>query len=133
MSGQLSPLKSATDALNVQSCVPSMPAAGAWSVIVTGIGVVAGGVGGGGLGAGPAPGAAGTAGTASSARAGSETGPVGQLACSTSALEPCLPTKVSDDPAGSAAMPMISSSALGASAEVTVVQAVPSKCTKSDW
>src|SRR5262249_39122464 len=133
MSGLRSPLKSATAALKVQSSGPLMPAAAAWSVIVTGTGAVAGGVCGGGVGAGRTPGAAGTGGTGAAAGAGSETGPVGQLACSMSALEPCRPTKVIDDPAGAAAMPMTSSSALGASAETTVVHAVPSKCTSSDW
>ena len=80
MSGQPSPLVSATAALNVQSCGPLMPAAGAWSVMVTGIGVVAGGVFGGGFGAGPTPGAVGTGGTSAGVPAGSETGPEGQLA-----------------------------------------------------
>src|SRR5215813_5656795 len=133
ISGQPSPFKSATAALKVQSGGPLMPAAGAWSVIVTGIGVTGGGVAGGGPGAGPTPGAAGTGGTGAAARPGSETGPVGQLACSTSGFEPCRPTAVSIDPAGSAARPMISLSALGASVETTVVHAVPSKCTTSVW
>src|SRR5262249_45223360 len=130
--GQPSPLKPATAALKVQSTGPLMPAAGAWSVIVTGIGVVAGGVGGGGAGAGPMPGAAGTGGTGASARAGSETGPVAQVARSMSGFEPCRPTRVIADPAGSAARPMTSSSASGASAQTTVVHAVRSKCTTSD-
>src|SRR5262245_28857907 len=133
ISGQPSPLKSVTVPLKVQSCGPLMPAAGAWSVNVTGTGIVAGGVLGGGAGAGPTPGAAGTGGTGAGLRAGSETGPVGQLACSRSGFGPCRPTKVIDDPAGSAAMPMISSLDLGASAETTVVHAVPSKCTTSVW
>src|SRR6516164_9862677 len=70
-SGEPSPVKSATAAPKDQS-VPLMPAAAAWSVIVTGTGVVAGGVGGGGLGAGPTPGAVGTGGTGAAVRAGSE-------------------------------------------------------------
>src|SRR5215469_5224318 len=127
MSGQLSPLKSATDALNVQSCVPSMPVADARSVMVTGTAVVAGGVGGGGFGAGPAPGIADTAGTGSSFPGASESGPDGQLACSTTALEPSRPTRVMLEPAGSVARPMISVSAAGALAEATGAQAVPSK------
>src|SRR5215471_13184189 len=86
ISGQPSPLISATAALKVQSVGLPMPAALAWSVIVTGIGVVGGGVLAGGLGAGPTPGAAGTAGTAAGARVGSETGPEEQFACSMSGL-----------------------------------------------
>src|SRR5262245_26457897 len=108
-----------------------MPAAEARSVIVTGTGAVAGGVPGGGPGAGPAPGTAGTGGTAAGARVASERGPVEQLACSMSGFGPCRPTRVIDDPAGSAARPMTSSAAAGASAETTVVHAVPSKCTRS--
>src|SRR5215470_12407361 len=107
-SGQPSPVRSATVALNDQSFVPVMPAAAAWSVIVTGMGVCAGGVGGGGLGAGPTPGAGGSGGSGAGARVGSETGPLGQLACSMSALEPARPTSVSADPAGSTASPMAS-------------------------
>src|SRR5215472_15890086 len=103
MSGQPSPLKSATEALNVQSCVLSMPAAGAWSVMVTGIGVVAGGVFGGGFGAGPTPGMPPTGGTVAGDTDWSERGPDGQLACSTTAFEPCRPTRVMLDPAGSVA------------------------------
>src|SRR5262249_27065198 len=103
MSGQLSPLKSATEALKVQSCVPSMPAAGAWSVMVTGIGAVAGGVFGGGFGAGPTPGMPSTGGTSAGEPGRSESGPDGQLACSTIALEPCRPTRVMLDPSGSVA------------------------------
>ena len=49
-SGQPSPLKSATAALKVQPGGPLMPAAAAWSVIVTGTGDLGGGVLGGGLG-----------------------------------------------------------------------------------
>src|SRR5215469_14024970 len=79
------PLKSATAAPKDQS-VPAMPAAVAWSVIVTGIGVFAGGVGGGGFGAGPTPGAVGTGGTGAGARVAGDIGPVGQLACSMSGL-----------------------------------------------
>src|SRR5262250_2805545 len=131
-SGQPSPVRSATVALKDQS-VPLMPAAAAWSVIVTGTGVAGGGVGGGGLGAGPTPGAAGKGGTGAAARVGSETGPVGQLACSMSPLGPARPTSVSADPAGLAARPMTSSLAVLESAETTVVQAVPSKCTTSVW
>jgi hypothetical protein len=116
---------SATAALKVQSTTLPMPAADAWSVIVTGIGVVGGGVFGGGFGAGPTPGAAGTGGTGAAVRVGSETSPEGQLACSMSGLGPCRPTRVIDDPAGSAARPMTSSLAVGASAETTVVHAVP--------
>src|SRR5262249_6502984 len=133
ISGQPSPLRSPTAALKVQSGGPLMPAAAAWSVIVTGIGVVAGGVAGGGFGAGPTPGAVGTGGTGAAARAGSENGPVGQLACSTSGRGARPATAVVDAPAGSAARPMTSSSAVGASAETTVVHAVPSKCTTSVW
>jgi hypothetical protein len=110
-----------------------MPAAAAWSVIVTGIGVCAGGVGGGGLGAGPTPGAGGRGGSGAGARVGSETGPLGQLACSMSALGPARPTSVSADPFGLAASPMTSSLAEWESAETTVVQFVPSKCTTSVW
>src|SRR5262249_50437004 len=117
ISGQPSPLKSATAALKVQSSGPLMPAAAAWLVIVTGIGVVAGGVAGGGFGAGPTPGAAGTGGTGAAARAGSETGPVGQLACSTCGRGPCRPTAVLDDPPGPAAKPRTPAAAVGASAE----------------
>src|ERR1700758_4009789 len=80
MSGQPSPLMSATAALKVQSCVPLMPAAEALSVMVTGTGVAGGGVFGGGLGAGPTPGMAGTAGTMAGDRVGSETGPLEQFA-----------------------------------------------------
>src|SRR4029077_14728642 len=105
ISGQPSPLKSATDALKVQSCGPLMPAAGAWSVMVTGIGVVAGGVSGGALGVGPTPGISGTAGTRAGVPEASERGPDGQLACSTIALEPCRPTRVMLDPPGSVARP----------------------------
>src|SRR5215470_869372 len=133
ISGQPSPLRSPTAALKVQSGGPLMPAAAAWSVIVTGIGVVAGGVAGGGFGAGPTPGAVGTGGTGASARVASETGPVGQLACSMSPLGPCRPTTVSDDPAGSVSMPITSSLAEALSAETAVVHAVPSKCTTSVW
>src|SRR5690348_2189027 len=132
MSGQLSPLKSATAALKVQSCVSSMPAADAWSVMVTGIGVVAGGVFGGGFGVGPTPGMSGTGSVGVSVPGPSESGPDGQLACSTIALEPCRPTRVMLDPAGSVARPMISVSALGALAESAGVQDVPSKCSTSD-
>src|SRR6185437_6940648 len=132
MSGQLSPLKSATVALKVQSCGPLMPASGASSVMVTGIAVVAGGVGGGGVGAGPTPGTAGTAGTGAGGQGASESGPDGQLACSTIALEPCRPTRVRLDPAGSAASPMISVSAAGALADCTGAHDVPSKCSTSD-
>src|SRR5262249_56733330 len=96
ISGQPSPLRSPTAALKVQSGGPLMPAAAAWSVIVTGIGVVAGGVAGGGFGAGPTPGAVGTGGTGAGARAGSETRPVGQLACSTSGRGPRRPPPGSD-------------------------------------
>ena len=133
ISGQPSPLISATAALKVQSTALPMPAADAWSVMVTGIGVVGGGVFGGGLGAGPMPGMAGTGGTGAGDRVGSETGPVAQFACSTSAFGPCRPTRVSIDPAGLAARPMISSLAVGASAETAVVHAVPLKCTTSVW
>src|SRR6266480_3002250 len=83
-SGQPSPVKSATAALKDQSGWPLMPAAAAWSVIVTGTGGTGGGVPGGGLGGGPTPGAAGTGGTGAAARAGNDTGPVGQFACSMS-------------------------------------------------
>src|SRR5215471_21072453 len=130
ISGQPSPLISATAALKVQSVGLPMPAALAWSVIVTGIGVVGGDVFAGGLGAGPTPGTAGTAGTGAGLLPASERGPVAQLACSMSGFGPCRPTKVSDDPAGSAARPMISSGA-AVSAETTVVHAVPLKCTAS--
>src|SRR5690349_1428377 len=133
MSGQLSPLKSATAALKVQSCGPLMPAAAAWSVMVTGIAVVAGGVGGGGVGERPMPGTAGTEGTGAGASGARERGPDGQLACSTIALEPCRPTRTRLDPAGSASRPMISVSALAALAETTGVHDVPSKCSTSDW
>src|SRR5690242_3383453 len=132
MSGQLSPLKSATAALKVQSCVSSMPAAGAWSVMVTGVAVVAGGVFGGGFGVGPTPGMSGTEGTGAPFPGPSESGPDGQLACSTTALEPCRPTRVMLDPAGSVARPMISVSAAGALFEATGAHDVPSKCSTSD-
>src|SRR6266702_3626434 len=99
--------------------------------MVTGIGVVGGGVGGGGFGAGPTPGISGTGGTGAGVPAGSESGPDGQLACSTIALEPCRPTRVMLEPAGSVARPMISVSAAGALAETTGVHAVPSKCSTS--
>ena len=133
ISGQPSPLISATAPLKVQSTTLPMPAAAAWSVIVTGIGVVGGGVLGGGFGAGPTPGAPGTGGTGAGLRVESDRGPVAQLACSMSGFGPCRPTRVIDDPAGSAARPMISSLAVGASAETTVVHAVPLKCTNSVW
>src|SRR5579871_5967484 len=107
-SGQPSPVKSATAAPKDQSLVPLMPAAAAWSVSVTGMGVCAGGVGGGGLGAGPTPGAADTGGTAAGDRVFSETGPLGQVACSMSGLGPPRPTAVIIEPAGSVAKPMIS-------------------------
>src|SRR5205809_129228 len=101
-SGQPSALKSAVDALQVRSGLPRMPAAAARSVIVTGTGAFGGGVFGGGPGAGPMPGAAGAGGAAAAARVGSDTGPVGQLASSMSALSPCRPTTVIRDPAGPA-------------------------------
>src|SRR5262252_2341894 len=132
-SGQPSPVKSATAALNDQSGVPLMPAAAAWSVIVTGTGVFGGGVPGGGLGAGPTPGAVGTGGTGEAVRAGSETGPLGQLACSMSGLGPSRPTTVIIDPAELAARPTSWSSDEPESAETTVDHAVPSKCTTSVW
>src|SRR4029077_1495855 len=132
-SGQPSPVRSATVALKDQSGWLLMPAAAAWSVIVTGIGVCAGGVGGGGLGAGPTPGAAGSGGSCAGVRVGSETGPLGQLACSMSALGPARPTSVSADPFALAAHPMTSSLAEWESAETTVVHVVPSKCTTSVW
>ncbi len=131
MSGQPSPLISPTVALKVQSCGPLMPAADARSAMVTRIGVVGGGVSGGGLGAGPTPGMAGTAGTVAGDRVGSETGPEEQFACSTSGFGPSRPTRVRLDPVGLLARPMISSLAVGASAETAVVQAVPLKCTTS--
>src|SRR5262245_6609686 len=117
MSGQPSPLISTTAALKVQSCVPLMPAADALSVMVTGTGVAGGGVFGGGLGVGPTPGMAGTVGTGAAARIGSVTGPLEQFACSTSGFGPARPSRVRLDPAGLAARPMISSLAVGASAE----------------
>src|SRR6185312_6095061 len=83
-SGKPSPVKSAPAALKDQSGEPLMPAAAAWSVIVTGIGVCAGGVGGGGLGLGPMPGGVGTGGTTAADRAFSDTAPLGQVACSMS-------------------------------------------------
>src|SRR5215471_4736551 len=132
ISGQPSPLISVTAAAKDQS-VPLMPAAAAWSVIVTGTGVVAGGVGGGGCGAGPTPGAAGTGGTGAAARVGGDTGPAGQLACSMSGLGPVRPTRVIIDPAGLVAMPTSWSSPVLLSAETAVVHAVPSKCTTSVW
>src|SRR5215469_15811458 len=95
-SGQPSPVRSPTVALKDQS-VPLMPAAAASSVIVTGIGVCAGGVGGGGLGAGPTPGAGGSGGNAAGVRVVSATGPLGQLACSMSPCGPVRPTSVSAD------------------------------------
>src|SRR5690349_201165 len=130
-SGQPSPVKSAAAAPKDQSLVPLMPAAAAWSVMVTGMGVCAGGVGGGGLGAGPTPGADGSGGNAAGARVGGETGPLGQLACSMSPLGPARPTSVSADPAGLAARPMTSSLDAWESAETTVAHAVPLKCTTS--
>src|SRR5690242_4984365 len=133
MSGQPSALKSATVALNVQSTGLLIPAAAALSTMVTGVAVVAGGVGGGGVGAGPTAGMAGTGGTAAGARVGSETGPEEQLACSTSGLGPSRPTSVRLDPTGLAVRPMASSLAVGASAETAVVHAVPLKCTTSVW
>src|SRR6202035_5590023 len=132
-SGQPSPVKSAAAAPKDQSFVPLMPAAAAWSVIVTGMGVCAGGVGGGGLGAGPTPGAAGSGGSEAGARVGSTTGPLGQLACAMSELEPARPTSVSADPFGLAASPRISSLNVLESGETTVVHAVPSNCTASVW
>src|SRR5262250_235805 len=131
-SGQPSPLKSATAALKDQSCGPLMPAADAWSVIVTGTGGAGGGVFGGGLGAGPTPGAVGTRGTGAGDRAGSDTGAVEQLACSMSGLWPARPTRVRADPARLAAAPMISLAECPL-AETTVVHAVPLKCTTSVW
>src|SRR5215472_11325943 len=130
-SGQPSPVRSATAALNDQSFVPLMPAAAAWSVIVTGIGACAGGVFGGGLGAGPTPGAGGSGGSAAGARVGSKTRPLGQLACSISPLGPARPTSVSADPFGLAASPMTSSLAAWEPAETTVAHFVPLKCTTS--
>ena len=59
ISGEPSPLKSAMAALKDQSGGRLIPAAAAWSVIFTPIGLTGGGVFGGGLGAGPVPGAAG--------------------------------------------------------------------------
>src|SRR6185437_5945543 len=98
---------------------------------MTGIAVVAGGVGGGGVGAGPTPGMAGTGGTGAGARVGSETGPEAQFACSTSSFGPSRPTRIRLDPVELAARPMISSAAVGASAETAVVHAVPLRCTTS--
>src|SRR5262249_58132116 len=118
-SGQPSPVRSAMVALKDQSCAPPMPAAAAWSVIVTGIGVCAGGVGFGGLGAGPTPGAGGSGGSGAGARVGSETGPLGQLGCSISPLGPARPTSVSADPFGVAASPTTSSPAAWGAAEGT--------------
>src|SRR5690349_3433501 len=122
-SGQPSPVKSATAALNDQSCLPPMPAAAAWSVIVTGTGVLGGGVFGGGLGVGPMPGAADRGGTGAGARVGSDTGPLGQFACSMSGSGPSRPTAVIIDPAGSVATPMISVSECPL-AETTVAHCV---------
>src|SRR2546423_15358357 len=101
--------------------------------MVTGIGVVAGGVGGGGVGAGPTPGISGTGGTGAGVPAGSERGPDGQLACSTIALEPCRPTRVMLEPPGSVASPMIPVSAAGALAETTGAPAGPSKGSQGTW
>src|SRR5579871_4274582 len=129
-SGHPSPVRSATVAPKDQS-VPLMPAAAAWSVIVTGMGVCAGGVGGGGLGAGPTPGAGGSGGSGAGARVGRETGPLGQLACSMSPLGPARPTSVSAEPFALAASPMTSSLDAWVSAETTVVHFVPLKCTTS--
>src|SRR6516164_4706972 len=109
-----------------------MPAAGARSVTVTGTGVAGGDVGDGGAGTGPTPGAGGTGGTGAGARVGSETGPVGQFACSTSELAPWRPTMVIADPVLSVASPMSSSIPPG-SADFTVAHVVPSKCTTSVW
>src|SRR5579863_313945 len=125
-SGQPSPLKSATAALNDQSALLLMPAAVALSVIVTGIGVFAGGVFGGGLGLGPTPGAVGTGGTGAGALVAGDTGPLGQLACSMSGLGPTRPTTVIIDAVALAARPMSWSSAEPESGETTVLQAVPS-------
>jgi hypothetical protein len=88
---------------------------------------------GGGLGVGPTPGAAGTGGTGAAARAGSDTGPVGQFACSMSEFGPARPTSVSADPAGLTASPITSSLADLESAETLVAHAVPLKCTTSVW
>src|SRR5690349_10884123 len=131
-SGQPSPVRSPTVALKDQS-VPLMPAAAAWSVIVTGMAVCAGGVGGGALGAGPTPGAGGSEGSGAGVRVGSERGPLGQLACSMSALGPARPTSVSAEPCGLAARPMTSSLDAWESADTTVAHAVPLKCTASVW
>src|SRR5215831_3647232 len=124
-SGQPSPLKSPTAALKVQSTGLRMPAAAAWSVIVTGTGVVGGGVCGGGLGAGPTPGAVGTGGTGAGARGARDTGPVGQLACSMSGFGPSRPTAVIADPDGLAAMARSWLLVFAESAEVAVVHADP--------
>ena len=59
--------------------------------------------------------------------------PLGQFACSMSALGPARPTSVSADPFGLAASPMTSSLAAWESAETTVVHFVPLKCTTSVW
>src|SRR5690242_4490501 len=132
-SGQPFPVKSAAAAPKDQSFVPAMPAAAAWSVIVTGMGVCAGGVGGGGLGAEPTPGADGSGGNAAGARVSGETGPLGQLACAMSELEPARPTSVSADPSWLSASPRTSSLYCVESGEVTVVHVVPSNCTASVW
>src|ERR1700722_4115481 len=87
IAGEPSPLKSAMAALKDQSGGMLIPAAAAWSVIFTPIGLAGGGVFGGGLGAGPVPGATGTGGTGAAAPTGSDTGAVGQFACSMSELE----------------------------------------------
>src|SRR5690348_16478111 len=130
-SGQPSPVRSPTVALKDQSGWLLMPAAAAWSVIVTWMGVCAGGVGCGGLGVGPTPGAAGSGGSEVGVRVVSETGPLGQLACSMSALGPARPTMASADPFGLAASPMTSSLAAWESAETAVTHLVPLKCTTS--
>src|SRR5690348_8745241 len=124
-SGQPSPLRSPTDALKVQSVGPLMPAAAAWSVIVTGTGAVGGGVFGGGPGAGPTPGAVGSGGTAAGVRLGRDTGPVVQFACSKRGSGPCRPTATIVPPDGAAARAMSWSLALVPSAETVVVQPFP--------